>query len=167
MTDIVIAGAARTPVGAFNGGFASLAPHQLGEVAIVEALRRAEVEPKEVSEVILGQILAAGEGQNPARQAAVAAGIPYEATAYGVNQLCGSGLRTVALGYQPIRNGDSEIVVAGGQASMSPAPPRQHLRNRAHVRAAEVVAPIIPARPWGALNGHRLGSTPGKSPPPR
>ena len=129
MTDIVIASAARTPVGAFNGGLASLPAHKLGEVAIVEALRRAEVEPKEVSEVIMGQILPAGEGQNPARQAAVAAGIPFETTAYGVNQLCGSGLRTVALGYQAIRNGDSDIVVAGGQESMSQAPHCIHLRN--------------------------------------
>ena len=129
MTDIVIAGAVRTPVGAFNGGLASLPAHKLGEVAIVEALRRAEVEPKEVSEVIMGQILAAGEGQNPARQAAIGAGLPFEVTAYGVNQLCGSGLRTVALGYQAIRNGDSEIVVAGGQESMSQAPHCIHLRN--------------------------------------
>src|ERR1700687_687729 len=99
MTDIVIASAARTAVGAFNGGLAGLAPHQLGEVAIVEALRRAQVEPREVSEVILGQILTAGEGQNPARQAAVAAGIPYEVTGYGVNQLCCSWLSTVWLGF--------------------------------------------------------------------
>src|SRR5437879_7052829 len=129
MTDIVIASAARTAVGAFNGGLASLAAHQLGEVAIKEALKRAAVEPGEVSEVILGQILAAGEGQNPARQAAVAAGIPFEATAYGVNQLCGSGLRTVALGYQAIRNGDSDIVVAGGNESMSQAPHGVPLRT--------------------------------------
>src|SRR5579884_2496548 len=129
MTDIVIASAARTPVGAFNGGLAGFAAHELGEIAIREALRRAEVDPKEVSEVIMGQILSAGEGQNPARQAAVAAGVPYEATAYGVNQLCGSGLRTVALGYQAIRGGDSEIVVAGGQESMSQAPHCIHLRN--------------------------------------
>src|SRR4051794_3546702 len=122
MTDIVIAGAVRTPVGAFNGGLASLPAHKLGEVAIVEAMGRAGIDPKEVSEIIMGQILTAGEGQNPARQAAVAAGIPFEATAYGVNQLCGSGLRTVALGYQAIRNGDSEIVVAGGQESMSQVP---------------------------------------------
>src|SRR5215470_14518632 len=108
MTDVVTASGARTPVGAFNGGLSSLPAHKLGEVAIIEALRRAHVEAKDVSEVIMGQILAAGEGQNPARQAAIAAGIPYEVTAYGVNQLCGSGLRTVALGYQAIRNGDSE-----------------------------------------------------------
>src|ERR1700737_4143805 len=115
MTEIVIASAARTPVGAFNGGLASLPAHKLGEVAIIEALRRANVEPKEVSEVIMGQILAAGEGQNPARQAAVAAGIPYEVTAYGVNQLCGSGLRPGALGYQGIRNGGRDIVAPGGR----------------------------------------------------
>src|SRR6267378_4504222 len=139
MTEIVIASAARTPVGAFNGGLSSLPAHKLGEVAIVEALRRASVEPKEVSEVILGQILAAGEGQNPARQAAVAAGIPYEVTAYGVNQLCGSGLRTVALGYQAIRNGDSEIVVAGGQESMSQAPHCIHLRNGTKMGDAQMV----------------------------
>src|SRR3974390_2615349 len=98
MTDVVIASAARTPVGAFNGGLSSLPAHRLGEVAISEALRRAHVEPKDVSEVIMGQILAAGEGQTPARQAAIAAGIPYEVTAYGVNQLCGSGRRGVARG---------------------------------------------------------------------
>src|SRR5258707_8866378 len=138
MTDIVIASAARTPVGAFNGGLASLAAHELGEAAIIEALRRANVEPKEVSEVIMGQILAAGEGQNPARQAAVAAGIPYEVTAYGVNQLCGSGLRTVALGYQAIRNGDSQIVVARGQESKSQAPPCPPLGNRVQNGDAEV-----------------------------
>ena len=110
-TDIVIASAARTPVGAFNGGLASLPAHKLGEVAIAEVLRRANVEPKDVTEVILGQILAAGEGMNPARQASIGAGIPVETTAYSVNQVCGSGLRTVALGFQAIRNGDSEIVV--------------------------------------------------------
>src|SRR6267378_200915 len=149
MTEIVIASAARTPVGAFNGGLSSLPAHKLGEVAIVEALRRASVEPKEVSEVILGQILAAGEGQNPARQAAVAAGIPYEVTAYGVNQLCGSGLRTVALGYQAIRNGDSEIVVAGGQESMSQAPHCIHLRNGVKMRDGL----------WDAFNGYHMGIT--------
>ena len=110
MTEIVIAGAARTPVGSFNGGLSSVPAHYLGQVAIAEAMRRANVDAKEVSEVIMGQILAAGEGQNPARQAAIGAGIPYEVTAYGINQLCGSGLRTVALGYQAIRGGDSDIV---------------------------------------------------------
>src|SRR4051794_22356520 len=159
MTDIVIAGAARTPVGAFNGGLASLPAHKLGEVAIVEALRRAEVDPKEVSEVILGQILSAGEGQNPARQAAVAAGIPVEATAYGINQLCGSGLRTVALGYQAIRNGDSTIVVAGGQESMSQAPHCIHLRNGVKMGDASMVDTMIKDGLWDAFNGYHMGNT--------
>ena len=159
MTDIVIAGAARTPVGAFNGGLASLAAHQLGQVAIAEALRRAEVEPGEVSEVILGQILAAGEGQNPARQAAIGAGIPYEVTAYGVNQLCGSGLRTVALGYQAIRNGDSDIVVAGGQESMSMAPHAQYLRAGVKMGPLEFVDTMIKDGLWDAFNGYHMGTT--------
>src|SRR6202051_2757919 len=159
MADIVIAGAARTAVGAFNGGLAGLAAHQLGEVAIVEALRRAEVEPKEVSEVILGQILAAGEGQNPARQAAVAAGIPFEARACGVNHLCGSGLRTVALGYQAIRNGDSEIVVAGGQESMSQAPHCIHLRGGVKMGDAQLVDTMIKDGLWDAFNGYHMGNT--------
>src|SRR5437899_4614445 len=159
MTDIVIASAARTAVGAFNGGLAGLPAHKLGAVAIVEALRRAEVEPNEVSEVILGQILAAGEGQNPARQAAVAAGIPYEVTAYGVNQLCGSGLRTVALGYQAIRNGDSEIVVAGGQESMSQAPHCIHLRNGVKMGDAQMVDTMIKDGLWDAFNCYHMGKT--------
>jgi acetyl-CoA C-acetyltransferase len=159
MTEIVIASAARTPVGAFNGGLASLPAHKLGEVAIIEALRRAHVEPKEVSEVIMGQILAAGEGQNPARQAAVAAGIPFEVTAYGVNQLCGSGLRTVALGYQAIRNGDSEIVVAGGQESMSQAPHCMHLRNGVKMGDAQLVDTMISDGLWDAFNGYHMGNT--------
>ena len=159
MSDIVIAGAARTPVGAFNGGLAGLAAHQLGEIAIKEALRRAEVAPNEVSEVILGQILAAGEGQNPARQAAIAAGIPFEVTAYGVNQLCGSGLRTVALGYQAIRGGDSDIVVAGGQESMSQAPHCIHLRNGVKMGDAELVDTMIKDGLWDAFNGYHMGNT--------
>jgi acetyl-CoA C-acetyltransferase len=159
MTDIVIAGAVRTPVGAFNGGLASLPAHKLGEVAIAEALRRAEVDPKEVSEVIMGQILAAGEGQNPARQAAIGAGLPFEVTAYGVNQLCGSGLRTVALGYQAIRNGDSEIVVAGGQESMSQAPHCIHLRNGVKMGDAEMVDTMIKDGLWDAFNGYHMGNT--------
>jgi acetyl-CoA C-acetyltransferase len=123
----------------------------LGEVAIVEAMRRAAIDPKEVSEIIMGQILTAGEGQNPARQAAVAAGIPFEATAYGVNQLCGSGLRTVALGYQAIRNGDSEIVVAGGQESMSQAPHCMHLRNGVKMGDAQMIDTMIKDGLWDAF----------------
>jgi acetyl-CoA C-acetyltransferase len=159
MNDIVIAGAARTPVGTFNGGLSSLSAHKLGEVAITQALSRAQIAPKEVSEVILGQILAAGEGQNPARQAAVAAGIPYEVTAYGVNQLCGSGLRTVALGYQAILLGDSEIVVAGGQESMSQAPHCIHLRNGVKMGEAELVDTMIRDGLWDAFNGYHMGNT--------
>src|SRR5882757_5671765 len=159
MTDIVIASAARTPVGAFNGGLASLPAHKLGEVAISEVLRRAHVEPKDVSEVIMGQILAAGEGQNPARQAAIAAGIPFEVTAYGVNQLCGSGLRTVALGYQAIRNGDSTIVVAGGQESMSQAPHCIHLRNGVKMGDVQMVDTMIRDGLWDAFNGYHMGTT--------
>jgi acetyl-CoA C-acetyltransferase len=159
MTDIVIASAARTPVGAFNGGLASLPAHKLGEVAIAEAMRRAQIEPKEVSEVILGQILAAGEGQNPARQAAVAAGLPFEVTAYGVNQLCGSGLRAVALGYQAIRGGDSDIVVAGGQESMSQAPHCMHLRNGVKMGDAQLVDTMIRDGLWDAFNGYHMGNT--------
>src|SRR5271163_4361035 len=159
MAEIVIASAARTPVGAFNGGLASLPAHKLGEVAIIEALRRAEVEPKEVSEVIMGQILAAGEGQNPARQASIGAGMPFEVTAYGVNQLCGSGLRTVALGYQAIRNGDSEIVIAGGQESMSQAPHCIHLRNGVKMGDAELVDTMIRDGLWDAFNGYHMGNT--------
>ena len=157
MTDIVIASAARTPIGAFNGGLASLPAHKLGEVAIAEVLRRAQVEPGEVSEVILGQILAAGEGMNPARQAAIAAGIPYETTAYSVNQVCGSGLRTVALGFQAIRNGDSEIVVAGGQESMSQAPHCIHLRNGVRMGDGQLVDTMIRDGLWDAFNGYHNG----------
>src|SRR6195256_633340 len=156
MTDIVIASAARTPVGAFHGGLSTLPAHKLGEVAISEALRRANVEPKDVSEVIMGQILAAGEGQNPARQAAIAAGIPFEVTAYGVNQLCGSGLRTVALGYQAIRNGDSQIVVAGGQESMSQAPHCIHLRNGVRMGDGQLVDTMIKDGLGAALKGYQM-----------
>ena len=127
--DVVIVGAARTPVGSFNGALAALPAHALGKVAIEAALARAGIEAKRVSEVILGQILTAGQGQNPARQASIAAGVPVEIPAWGVNQLCGSGLRAVALGYQAILNGDSEIVVAGGQESMSQAPHCAYLSN--------------------------------------
>jgi acetyl-CoA C-acetyltransferase len=159
MADVVIAGAARTPVGAFNGGLASLPAHKLGEIAIGEALRRAKVAPIEVSEVIMGQILAAGEGQNPARQAAIGAGLPFEVTAYGVNQLCGSGLRTVALGYQAIRAGDAAIVVAGGQESMSQAPHCIHLRNGVKMGDAELVDTMIRDGLWDAFNGYHMGNT--------
>jgi acetyl-CoA C-acetyltransferase len=159
MTDVVIAAAARTPVGAFNGGLSTLSAAELGGVAIAEALKRAEIAPTEVSEVILGQILTAGAGQNPARQAAVAAGVPYEKTAYQINQLCGSGLRAVALGYQAIQLGDSGIVVAGGQESMSQAPHCMHLRNGVKMGNAELVDTMIKDGLWDAFNGYHMGST--------
>jgi acetyl-CoA C-acetyltransferase len=157
--DIVIVSAARTPVGAFNGAFASLPAHDLGKIAIAESLKRAGVEGKEVSEVILGQILTAGQGQNPARQASINAGIPVESPAWGVNQLCGSGLRAVALGYQAILNGDSEIVVAGGQESMSMAPHCQHLRQGVKMGAVELIDTMIKDGLWDAFNGYHMGTT--------
>src|SRR6266571_3815040 len=157
--DIVIVAAARTPVGAFNGALASLAAHELGKVAIQETLKRANVEPAQVSEVILGQILTAGEGQNPARQASIAAGIPVESPAWTVNQLCGSGLRTVALGYQAILNGDSDIVVAGGQESMSMAPHCAYLRSGVKMGNFEMVDTMIKDGLWDAFNGYHMGVT--------
>jgi len=159
MSDIVIAGAARTPIGAFNGGLSSVHAHYLGEVAIKEAMSRAKVEGGDVSEVIMGQILAAGAGQNPARQAAVNAGIPVERTAYGINQLCGSGLRTVALGYQAIKVGDSDIVVAGGQESMSQAPHCMHLRNGVKMGDGAMVDTMIRDGLWDAFHGYHMGQT--------
>ena len=157
--DIVIVGAARTPVGSFNGAFATLPAHELGAVAIKAALARAGVEAPQVSEVIMGQILTAGEGQNPARQASIAAGIPVESPAWAVNQLCGSGLRTVALGYQAILNGDSEIVVAGGQESMSMAPHCAHMRGGVKMGNFEMIDTMIKDGLWDAFNGYHMGNT--------
>ena len=159
MTDIVIASAARTPIGSFNGALAALPAHALGQAAIVAAMTRAGIAPGDVDEVILGQILAAGEGQNPARQAAVGAGIPVDKTAYGINQLCGSGLRTVALGFQAIKTGDCKIVIAGGQESMSQAPHCLHLRNGTKMGPAEMVDSMIKDGLWDAFNGYHMGNT--------
>ena len=159
MSEIVIAGAVRTPVGAFNGGLSSVSASQLGAVAIKEVLKRARVEPAEVDEVIMGQILTAGAGQNPARQAAVEAGIPVEKTAYQVNQLCGSGLRTVALGFQAIKVGDCDIVVAGGQESMSQAPHCAHLRDGQKMGDLNFVDTMIKDGLWDAFNGYHMGNT--------
>ena len=159
MTDIVISGAARTPVGAFSGGLSGVPASYLGEVAIKAALERAGVSAEDVDEVIMGQILSAGGGQNPARQAAIGAGIPVERTAYGINQLCGSGLRTVALGSQAIRLGDSKIVVAGGQESMSQAPHVVHLRNGTKMGNTELVDTMIKDGLWDAFNGYHMGNT--------
>jgi acetyl-CoA C-acetyltransferase len=157
--DIVIVSAARTPVGVFNGAFANLPAHELGKAAITAALGRAGVEGARVSEVIMGQILTAGQGQNPARQASIAAAVPVETPAWGVNQLCGSGLRAVALGYQAILNGDSEIVVAGGQESMSMAPHCQHLRNGVKMGSFELIDTMIKDGLWDAFNGYHMGTT--------
>ncbi len=157
--DVVIVSAARTPVGSFNGVFATMPAHDLGAVAIKAALERAGVEPGRVSEVIMGQILTAAQGQNPARQASIAAGIPVESPAWGVNQLCGSGLRTVALGYQALLNGDSEIVVAGGQESMSMAPHAQYLRGGVKMGPVEFVDTMIKDGLWDAFNGYHMGNT--------
>ncbi|HWW48227.1 MAG TPA: acetyl-CoA C-acetyltransferase [Xanthobacteraceae bacterium] len=157
--DIVIVSAARTPVGSFNGAFANVPAHDLGAVAIKAALERAGVEPARVSEVIMGQILTAAQGQNPARQASIAAGIPVESPAWGVNQLCGSGLRSVALGYQALRNGDSEVVVVGGQESMSMAPHAQYLRAGTKMGSLELVDTMIKDGLWDAFNGYHMGNT--------
>src|SRR3979411_1573537 len=157
--DVVIVSAARTPVGSFNGAFATMPAHDLGAVVIRAALERAGVEPGRVSEVILGQVLTAAQGQNPARQASIAAGIPVESPAWIVNQVCGSGLRSVALGYQALLNGDSDIVVAGGQESMSLAPHAQYLRGAGKMRPVEIVHPMINDGLWNPFNGYHMGNT--------
>ncbi|HIE76477.1 MAG TPA: acetyl-CoA C-acetyltransferase, partial [Gammaproteobacteria bacterium] len=158
-TEVVIVSAARTATGAFNGGLSTLPASELGRVAMVAALDRAGVAPQEVSEVVMGQVLTAGTGQNPARQAAIGAGIPVEKTALVINQLCGSGLRAIALGYQAIRNGDSDIVVAGGQESMSQAPHCAHLRNGQKLGPLEMVDSMIVDGLWDAFNGYHMGNT--------
>jgi acetyl-CoA C-acetyltransferase len=159
MTEVVIAGAARTPVGAFNGSLSSVAASYLGEVAIRAALERAKTEAGEVDEVVMGQILTAAAGQNPARQAAIGAGIPVERTAYGINQLCGSGLRTVALGYQAIKLGDAEVMVCGGQESMSQAPHAQYLRSGQRMGDLSLIDTMIKDGLWDAFNGYHMGNT--------
>jgi acetyl-CoA C-acetyltransferase len=159
MTDVVIVAAKRTPVGSFLGAFASTPAHELGRVAIEAALSEAKVDASEVSEVILGQVLTAGQGQNPARQASMAAGISKETPAWGVNQVCGSGLRAVALGYQAIANGDASIVVAGGQESMSLSTHAQQLRGGTKMGAIELVDTMIKDGLWDAFNGYHMGVT--------
>ena len=156
---IVIASAARTPVGSFNGALASLPAHDLGKIAIKAALERARVEAGEVSEVIMGQILAAGAGQNPARQASIGAGIPVDAPAWGMNQLCGSGLRAVALGAQQIELGSSKVVVAGGMESMSLAPHCAHLRDGTKMGDMKFIDTMIKDGLWDAFNGYHMGNT--------
>jgi acetyl-CoA C-acetyltransferase len=158
-SQVVIVSAARTPVGSFNGALSSLPAHQLGAVALKAAMERAKVDPKEVDEVIMGQILTAGQGQNPARQASVAAGIPVESPAWGINQLCGSGLRAVALGLQQIAGGDAKIVAAGGQESMSMSPHCQHLRNGIKMGDFQMIDTMIRDGLWDAFNGYHMGNT--------
>ncbi|MDE1974278.1 MAG: acetyl-CoA C-acetyltransferase [Hyphomicrobiales bacterium] len=157
--DIVIVGAVRTPVGSFNGVFGNTPAHDLGKIAIKAAIDRAGVEASRVSEVILGQILQADQGQGPARQASINAGIPVEVPAYSVNMLCGSGLRAVALGYQGIANGDTEIAVVGGQESMSMAPHCAHLRGGVKMGDFQMVDTMIKDGLWDAFNGYHMGNT--------
>ena len=159
MNDVVITGAARTPIGSFNGSLASVSAVDLGTVAITEALSRSSVSASDVSEVIFGQVLTAGCGQNPARQAAIHAGIPDDRTAVTINQVCGSGLRTVAMGYQAILSGDSSIVVAGGQESMSLSTHCAHLRNGYKMGNAEFIDTMIKDGLWDAFHGYHMGTT--------
>jgi acetyl-CoA C-acetyltransferase len=158
-SSVAIVSAARTPVGSFNGALSSLPAHQLGAIALKAAMARARVAPGEVNEVIMGQILSAGQGQNPARQASIGAGIPVESPAWGVNQLCGSGLRAVALGLQQIANGDADIVAAGGQESMSLAPHCQHMRNGIKMGDFQLIDTMIKDGLWDAFNGYHMGNT--------
>ena len=157
--DIVIVGAARTAVGSFNGAFANMPAHELGAVAVTAAMERAKVAKDEVDEVILGQILTAGEGQNPARQAAIKAGIPQEKTAWSLNQVCGSGLRAVALGFQQIANGDARIIVAGGQESMSQAPHAAHLRAGTKMGDVKFTDIMLRDGLIDAFHGYHMGIT--------
>jgi acetyl-CoA C-acetyltransferase len=159
MSDVVIASAVRTAVGAFGGGLSSVPASYLGSVAIKEAMRRAKIEGADVDEAIMGQILIAGQGQNPARQAAIEAGIPVEKTAYQINQLCGSGLRSVALAFQSIQVGDASIVVAGGQESMSQAPHCANLRNGQKMGDLAFIDTMIRDGLWDAFNGYHMGNT--------
>jgi acetyl-CoA C-acetyltransferase len=159
MTEVVIAGAARTPVGTFMGGLSSLSATSLGTIAIEGALQRAGVDAADVSEVVLGQVLTAGCGQNPARQAAIDAGIPVESTAVTINQVCGSGLRSIAMGLQAIKAGDSDVVVAGGQESMSLSPHCAHLRDGQKMGSLDFTDTMIKDGLWDAFNGYHMGIT--------
>ena len=159
MTDIVIASAARTPVGSFNSAFAGTPAHELGAVAIKAALTRSNVDAQEVNEVILGQVLSAGQGQNPARQAVMKAGIPQDRTAFGINQVCGSGLRAVALAMLHVGSGDADIIVAGGQESMSLSPHVAHMRAGTKMGDVKFVDSMIKDGLWDAFHGYHMGTT--------
>jgi acetyl-CoA C-acetyltransferase len=156
---IVIASAARTPVGSFNGSLGSLPAHELGKVAIKAAVERAGLQSGDISEVILGQVLTAGQGQNPARQASIAAGIPVDSPAWIVNQVCGSALRAVALGMQQIQTGSSSIVVAGGQESMSQSHHSAYLRGGVKMGSLDLADTMIKDGLWEAFNGYHMGTT--------
>ena len=158
-TDIVIVGAARTAVGSFNGSFANMPAHELGAVAIKAALNRAKIEAGDVDEVILGQVLTAAQGMNPSRQAAIKAGIPVDKTAWALNQVCGSGLRAVALGMQQIANGDAKVIVAGGQESMSMSPACSHMRAGTKMGTVEFTDTMIKDGLWDAFHGYHMGNT--------
>ncbi len=158
-SDIVIVGAARTAVGSFNGALSTLTAHDLGAIAVKAAVERANISPDDVDEVILGQILTAGQGQNPARQAAMKAGIPQEKTAWNLNQLCGSGLRAVAIGMQQIANGDATIIVAGGQESMSQSQHTAHLRNGTKMGDMKFVDSMLRDGLLDAFHGYHMGNT--------
>jgi len=157
--DVVIVAGKRTPVGSFSGAFATVPAHKLGEVAIRAALTEARIAPEEVSEVILGQVLTAAQGQNPARQASIAAGLPIATPAWGINMVCGSGLRTVALGAQAIAQGDSQIVVAGGQESMSLSTHAAYLRAGQKMGDLNFIDTMIRDGLWDAFNGYHMGTT--------
>ena len=159
MSDVVIVSAVRTPVGSFNGALSSLPAHELGKVAITAAVERAGIASADVGEVIMGQVLQAGAGQGPARQAAVNAGIPVESPAWSLNQLCGSGLRAVALGAQQIADGSAAIVIAGGQESMSQAPHAQQLRSGQKMGDLALVDTMIKDGLWDAFHGYHMGQT--------
>ena len=159
MEDIVIVSAARTPVGSFNGALGTIHAHELGAIALQAAMSRAGVEPTDVDEVIYGQVLAAGEGQNPTRQAGRAAGLPDSKTAFGINQVCGSGLRAVALAAQQIRTGESAIVAAGGMESMSLSAHAAHLRNGTKMGGLEFIDTMLKDGLWDAFHGYHMGNT--------
>ena len=159
MTNVVIVSAARTAVGSFNGSFANTPAHELGAAVIEAAVARAGIEKGEVSETILGQVLTAGQGQNPARQAHINAGLPIESAAWSINQVCGSGLRTVALGAQHIQLGDASIVIAGGQESMSLSPHVAHLRAGQKMGDMKMIDSMIKDGLWDAFNGYHMGQT--------
>jgi acetyl-CoA C-acetyltransferase len=159
LRDVVIVSAARTPVGSFNSAFAQLPAHELGRTAIAAAVERAGLQPTDVNEVILGQVLQAGAGQGPARQASVAAGIPIESPAWSLNQLCGSGLRAVALAAQQIAGGDAAIVVAGGQESMSQAPHAAYLRAGQKMGELPLLDTMLKDGLWDAFHGYHMGQT--------